>query len=111
MAKQSAKVKKILDEMAVKVNAGLGKKKLGPGVDKALRANMGPKIKRRLDAGGDWEKEKSKPLIVAKHMGKIAALLSKTTVVDIAVADAALTAVKSDEHCQRGIPGAGNWCF
>lgn len=121
MAKKAAKstaaqlkeIDDILDDMREAVRVGLGDKKLGSGVEAALRAIMKPKIKRRLDKGGDWDKEKANPLIVAEHMGQIAALISKTKKVDISCAEAALTAVKSDEFCERksGGLGGGDWCF
>lgn len=101
----------ILAEMKTSVKKGLGRKAFGKGVEDALKTIMRPKIRRRLTAGGVWAMEKGNPLKVAKHMGQIAALLSRTNTVDIAVATVALDAVKSDEHCRRGSAGGGDWCF
>jgi hypothetical protein len=110
-AKLTLMANAILDEMKTSVKKGLGRKVFGKGVEDALKTIMRPKIKRRLTAGGIWAKEKSNPLKVARHMGQIAALLSRTNTVDISVASAALDAVKSDEHCRRGAIGGGDWCF
>lgn len=110
-AQMTSMANQILDDMKRKVEKGMGGKVFDKGVENALRIIMGPKIKRRLRQGGNWKKEKGHPLTVALHMGRIAALLSKTRVVDISVATAALQAVKSDEHCKRGASGGGDWCF
>lgn len=69
-AQLRSEIDAVLDDMGEAVKAGLGEKKLGSGVENALRAIMGPKIKRRLNAGGDWDQEKARALIVADHMGQ-----------------------------------------
>jgi hypothetical protein len=101
----------ILEECRAEVGSGLGGKTLQPAADRILRAFFKPKILRRLSKGGNWKKEKKHPLIVAYHLGQIAAIMSKGPTVTAAVARAAAVAVQNDEICPRGGGGAGQWCF
>jgi hypothetical protein len=107
--KYDAAADAILQECRDAVDKGLGGKKLSKAADNGLDAFFRPKIKRRLKKGGDWEKEKAKPLIVAEHLGQVAAILSHGSQVSAAVAKAAAVAAKHDEVCPAG-GGAGQWC-
>ena len=100
----------ILDECREAVKRGLGPKSLNAAADGALVTFFKAKIKKRLkQRGADWEKEKANPLIVAEHLGQIAAILSKTNTVGPAAAKAAAVAVKHDQVCPAG-GGGGQWC-
>ena len=104
-------VKAILNECAAEVTTGLGGKTLGAKADAQLRTYFGTRILKRLANGGDWAKEKHNPLVVARHLGEVCAIMTKGGTVSPTVALAAAAAVKQDEYCTRGGGGAGNWCF
>ena len=99
----------ILDECRKAVKIGLGAKSLSAAADAALISFFKAKIKKRLKNGGDWDKEKAKPLIVAEHLGQIAAILSTTNTVSPTQAKAAAVACKHDQVCPSG-GGTGQWC-
>ena len=103
-------VEDILDEMKILVDLGIKPKAFDTGVEEEVRKAMRPKIKKRIEAGGDWEAERGNPLICAMHLGEIAKILSKGNKVSKNVAKAALVAIQNDEHCTIGSTGGGDWC-
>jgi hypothetical protein len=113
MAKAPAldpKIEKILDEMKKLIEIGMSPKTFDTGVEEELRIAMRPKVKKRIDGGGDWESERDNPLICALHMGQIAKVLAKGSKVSKNVARAAFFAAQNDEHCTKGGVGGGDWC-
>ena len=113
MRQFSAAADAILDECKTHVAAGLGDKLLGEPAESLLRATFKPKIVRRLAPpfNGNWEAEKTNPLIVAEHLGQICAILTVGSTVSAAIAQAAAAAARKDEHCTISGGGAGDWCF
>lgn len=112
-----ARVKVIVAECKVKVLAGAGGKTFDGTAEAALENFFGPKIKKRKDRDDDWDKAdpsgiglvKDKPLLVADHLGRICAILSRGSIVTKKVAKAAGLAVQNDENCLTAM-GAGDWC-
>jgi len=110
MATPTYTATQILNELRIEVIAGLGGKSLAPHADAALEAFYRPKIQKRLDDGGDWDKEKASPKLVARHLGQILAILTVGAEVTAAVAQVGANAIRADENCPAG-GGGGLWCF
>jgi hypothetical protein len=108
--RRAADADTILEECRQAVYKGLGGKQLHADADTLLVMTFKPKIQNRLDAGGVWEDEKANPLIVAEHLGQIAAILTQGDEVSPTVAKAAAVAIQHDQLCPSG-GGTGQWCF
>ncbi len=108
MAKKPMTVAAIMKECGNEVRKGLGRKRVSKEAHKYWRATYKVTIQKRLEAGGNWEKDRRRVLPVSRKLGKVAAALSTGTIVLMWAAEAASVAVRADPGCP-GI-GAGGYC-
>jgi acetyl-CoA carboxylase beta subunit len=106
----------IMGEVWAKITANAAGKTFDPAAQAEVEDHLGPRLKRRKDMQDDWDnlvvgggQVKDRPLVVAGHLGQIAAILSVGHTITKKVAMAATLAIKKDEHCTVGM-GSGDWC-
>jgi hypothetical protein len=112
VAANSDEVEVILEEILKYVDQGAKWKSIATDGREALKDDLRPRIAKKLLNGGDWAKEKPRPLLAASHVGEIAAILTVGSVISRPIVVLAYMLVKNtDEACKgAGSSGAGDWC-
>jgi hypothetical protein len=110
--KRKAKVytkEMILADWKKALKTGLKTKKLDPSIPPQFESKLLARIQKRLDNGGDYNKEGPNTRAVAKTLGVTCRLLTLTGPVKLGVFKAAFELCKLHPRCPGGA-GSGQWC-
>jgi hypothetical protein len=112
LAGGSDEVEEILDEIIKHVDQGAKFKTIAADGKQALRDDLRPRVKTKIGKGGDWPKEKPRPLLASSHVGEIAALLTAGSLIPKTILMLAYLLVKNTDEACKGVGGggAGDWC-